>query len=51
MKIIKTPGMLCLAAFLILSGLIGVFGISLGALNIIVPILALVAGILILIGK
>jgi hypothetical protein len=51
MKIIKTPGMLCLAIYLILAGLIGVFGISLGTLNIIVPILALVAGILILIGK
>jgi hypothetical protein len=51
MKIIKTPGMLCLAAFLILYGLIGVFGINLGTLTIIMPILALVAGILILIGK
>ena len=51
MKIIKTPGMLCLAAFLILSGLIGVFRIDLGMLHIIMPIVALVAGILILIGK
>ena len=51
MKIIKTPGMLCLAIYLILTGLIGVFGINLGTLNIILPILALVAGILILIAK
>ena len=51
MKVIKTPGMLCLSAYLILVGLIGVFKISLGTLSIILPILALVAGILILIGK
>jgi hypothetical protein len=51
MKIIKTPGMLCLAIYLILAGLIGVFRINLGVLYIIVPLLALVAGILILIGK
>jgi hypothetical protein len=50
-NIIKTPGMLCLAIYLILAGLIGLFHISLGALSIVLPILALVAGILILIGK
>lgn len=51
MKIIKTPGLLLLAIYLILIGLTGLFGISLGQLSIVLPILALVAGILILIGK
>ncbi len=43
--------MLVLAIYLILVGLIGIFGISLGAAGIVLPILALVAGILILLGK
>ena len=47
MKIIKTPGQLALAIYLILVGL-GAFSISLG---IVTPIVGLVAGILILIGK
>jgi len=51
MKIIKTPGHLVLAIYLILVGLIGLFGINLGQLSIVLPLLALVAGILILIGK
>lgn len=51
MKIIKTPGFLLLAIYLILSGLIGLFGIHLGEISIVIPLLALVAGILILIGK
>jgi len=49
--ITKNIGMLVLAIYLILIGLMGVFSISLGAASILVPILALVAGILILIGK
>jgi len=49
--ITKNIGMLVLAIYLILVGLIGIFGISLGAAGIILPILALVAGILILLGK
>ncbi len=49
--ITKNIGMLLLAIYLILVGLIGIFGISLGAASILVPILALVAGILILLGK
>jgi hypothetical protein len=49
--ITKNIGMLLLAIYLILVGLIGIFGISLGAASIVVPILALVAGILILLGK
>ncbi len=51
MKIIKTPGFLVLSIYLILVGLIGLFGINLGQLSIVVPVLALVAGVLILIGK
>lgn len=51
MKIIKTPGQLVLAIYLILVGLIGIFGIRLGELSILLPLLALVAGILILLGK
>lgn len=51
MKIIRTPGMLLLAIYLILVGLVGLFGINLGALSILLPVCALVAGILILIGK
>ncbi len=47
----KNLGMLCLAIFLILVGLRGLVGLSLGGLSIIEPILALAAGILILIGR
>jgi hypothetical protein len=49
--ITKNIGMLVLAIYLILVGIIGIFGVSLGAAGILLPILALVAGILILIGK
>jgi hypothetical protein len=49
--ITKNIGMLLLAIYLILVGLIGIFGIALGAASILLPILALVAGILILLGK
>lgn len=51
MKITRNIGMLLLAAYLILVGLAGAFGISLGELNVVVPFLALAAGICILIGK
>jgi hypothetical protein len=51
MNFTKNIGMLLLAIYLIVVGLIGIFGISLGGLSIILPILALVAGIFILIGK
>jgi hypothetical protein len=51
MKTIKTPGLLLLSIYLILVGLTGIFGIHLGQLSILMPLLALVAGILILIGK
>lgn len=51
MKLPSNLGLRLLAVYLIIIGLIGIFGISLGQLSILVPILALVAGILILIGK
>ena len=51
MNIVKNLGMLLLAIYLIVVGLIGLFGMSLGQLTILVPILAIVAGIVILIGK
>lgn len=49
--ITKNLGMLLLAIYLILVGIIGIFSVSLGAAGILLPILALVAGILILLGK
>jgi hypothetical protein len=51
LMITKNIGMLLLAIYLILVGIMGISGFSLGAASILVPILALVAGILILIGK
>jgi len=51
LMITKNIGMLLLAIYLILVGIIGIFSVNLGAAAIILPILALVAGILILIGK
>ena len=51
MNITKNLGMLLLSIYLIILGLSGTFGFSLGQLNILVPILAVAAGILILIGK
>ena len=51
MNIVKNLGMLLLAVYLIVVGLIGLFGMSLGQLSILVPILAIVAGVVILIGK
>ena len=50
-NITKRTGMLTLAIYLILVGLCGVFGFNLGQLSIAVPILALAAGILILIDR
>jgi len=51
MNMVKNLGMLLLAIYLIVVGLIGLFGMSLGQLSILVPILAIVAGVVILIGK
>jgi hypothetical protein len=51
MNITKTPSRLLLAIYLIIVGCCGAFGISLGVLSIIVPCLAIAAGVLLLIGK
>lgn len=47
----KNIGFLLLAVYLILVGVIGLFGISLGQFSIVLPLLALVAGVFLLIGK
>ena len=47
----KNLGMLLLAIYLILVGLIGTFGFSLGQLSVLVPILASATGVCILLGK
>ena len=47
----KNIGMTLLAAYLVVVGVVGIFGISLGHLSIAVPILALAGGICLLIGK
>lgn len=51
MNITKSIGMLLLAIYLILFGIIGVSGFSLGQAAIVLPILAIAAGVCILIGK
>ena len=51
MKFIKSPSMFLLAIYLILIGLTQIAGASLGAAAIVLPILALVTGVLILLGK
>lgn len=43
--------MLILAIYLIIIGLSGAFGFSLGQISILVPILAIIAGGMILVGK
>ncbi|MBN8418032.1 MAG: hypothetical protein J0L73_03875 [Verrucomicrobia bacterium] len=50
MNITKNRGLLVLAIYLIISGFMGAFGVTLGALSILVPILAIVAGVLLLMG-
>ena len=47
----KNLGMLLLAIYLILIGVIGVFGISLGQLSVVTPALAIAAGVFLLLGK
>ena len=47
----KNFGFFLIAIYLIIVGLMGVFNISLGQLHVLVPLLALVAGICLLIGK
>ena len=47
----KNIGLTLLAVYLIVVGVVGIFGISLGQLSIVLPVLALAAGICLLIGK
>ena len=47
----KNIGFLLLAIYLILVGLVGLFGFNLGSLSIILPLLALISGIAILLKR
>jgi hypothetical protein len=47
----KNLGMMLLAIYLILVGAIGLFQIHLGTLSFVTPLLALVAGICLIVGK
>jgi hypothetical protein len=47
----KNLGMLLLAIYLITVGVMGLFGVHLGQLSFLVPLLALIAGICLLVGK
>lgn len=51
MKVPANLAHILLAIYLILVGLSGTFGFNLGQLSIAVPILALAAGVLMLIGR
>jgi hypothetical protein len=51
MKLIKNFGLLLLAAWLILTGLIPLFNLSFSGLGTVMSILAVVAGILIVVGR
>jgi hypothetical protein len=51
MKLNKNLGLVLLAVYLILVGLEGLFGFSLGGLSILEPVCALAAGILLLLNR
>ena len=51
MNVSRNRGLLVLGIYLVLVGVIQVFGIHLGQLSVIVPILAIVAGVLLIVGK
>ena len=51
MNFTKNIGMLLLSIYLILAGILGLGVFTLGSLHVIVALLALIAGIFILIGK
>jgi hypothetical protein len=51
MNITKNVGMLLLAIYLILVGIMGLGVLSLGSLHVVVAVLAIIAGIFILLGK
>ena len=50
MKITKNIGMLLLAVYLIIDGLLG-FGLNLGPAIFLLYVVAIIAGVLILVGK
>ncbi len=51
MKATKNLGMLCLAGWLILTGLVAIVDLSFSGLGTIMAVLAVAAGVLILVGK
>jgi hypothetical protein len=51
MNVSRNRGLLVLGIYLVVIGVIQLFGISLGQLSFIIPLLALIAGILLIIGK
>lgn len=51
MKLTKNIGMLLLAIYLILSGLIGLIGLTFAGLGTLMAILAIAAGACILVGR
>jgi hypothetical protein len=51
MKMTRNIGMLLLAIWLILSGLVPLFGISFSGLGTLMAILAIAAGVLIAVGR
>ncbi|WP_265596169.1 hypothetical protein [Verrucomicrobium sp. BvORR106] len=51
MKLNTSVGTLLLAIYLILIGVSALFGLRLGQAEIVKPILALIAGVLLLVGK
>jgi hypothetical protein len=51
MKLPSNLGMLLLGIWLIISGAVLLLGISLGGLAILMPILAIIAGVLIIMGR
>jgi hypothetical protein len=51
MKITSNFGMLLLAIYLILIGVMSLFGFNLGQLSLLIPIIALASGVLILLGR
>jgi hypothetical protein len=51
MKLTKKLGMLVLAVWLILTGLIGLFGLTFTGLSLIMGLLAIVAGLLLLVER
>lgn len=51
MQITNNIGTFLLCAYLILVGVTGIFGLSLGGIAILVPALALAAGVLLLMGR